>query len=280
MRRLADIVAGTVLFVLAVPCLLLAGWGLVFNAPTVSIVAFTAGWILLPLFNRFKAIQVLKFGVSFVLIPATLALSPLMIGEVDRQVEALGRKNRHDLSAFDLRDRVGIYGLNIVMGAVGYPLYPEASKETLLMMLEPGPFARRVFHSEFGLGSRKVKERLGEFAAGLETDDSSSTRSYGPVRIEWSKSDYRLTEPEARYALALNQTSLTAKAERRGERWLIDVRHEMEVKYPDSILVTLISRPRLRVEEGLFGVLQNCGWLHPYTAEWRFLIFSDDKRLK
>ncbi|MCX6844340.1 MAG: hypothetical protein NTX53_18930, partial [candidate division WOR-3 bacterium] len=214
-----------------------------------------------------RAIQVLKFAVSFVLIPATLALSPFMIGEVDRQVEALSRKNRHDLSAFDLRDRVGIYGLNIMMGVVGYPLYPEASKETLLMMLDPGPSARRVFTSGFGLGSRKVRERLGEFVDSLQPDDSASSRSYGPVRIDWSQRDYRLTEPEARYALALNQTVLTARAERRGERWLIDVRHEMEVKYPDSALVTLITRPRLRVEEGLFWVLQNCGWLHPYTAE-------------
>lgn len=280
MRGIAGIVAGVILFILAVPCLLLAGWGLVFNVPTVSIVAFTAAWILFPLFNRFKAIQLLKFGVSFVLIPATLALSPLMISEVDRQVEALSGKNRHDMSAFDLRDRVGIYGLNIVMGVAGYPLYPEASKETLLMMLEPGPSARRVFDSEFGLGSRKLRERLTEFAAGLASDDTASSRSFGPVRIEWSKTDYRLTEPEARYALALNQTTLTAKAERRGNRWLIDVRHEMEVRYPDSSLVTLVSRPRLRMEEGLFWVLQNYGWLHPYTAEWRFQVYSDDKRLK
>jgi hypothetical protein len=280
MRVFVGIVAGTVLFFLAVPFLLLAGWGLVFNVPTVAVIAFTAAWILLPLFNRIKAIRVLKFAVSFILIPATLALLPFMIGEVDRQVEALSRKNRHDQSAFDLRDRLGIYGLNIVMGAVGYPFYPEASKETLLMMLEPGPFARRVFNSEFGLGSRKIRERLGEFAAGLESDDSASSRSFGPVRVAWDKSDYRLTEPEARYALALNQTLLTAKAERRGKRWLIDVRHELEIRYPDSVLVTLISRPRLRVEEGLFWVLQNHGWLHPYTAEWRFLVFSDDKRLK
>jgi hypothetical protein len=147
-------------------------------------------------------------------------------------------------------------------------------------MLDPGPLARRVFNSGFGLSSRKVRERLGEFAASLESDDSASARSYGPVRIEWSRSDYRLTEPEARYALALNQTLLTAKAERRGKRWLIDVRYEIEIKYPDSAYVTLIARPRLRVEEGLFRVLQNCDWLHPYTAEWRFQVFSDDKRLR
>lgn len=278
--RLAGIVAGVILFLLALPLLLLAGWGLLFNAPTLAVVAFTAAWIMFPLFNRIKAIRVLKFGVSFVLVPATLALAPLIIEEVDQKVEQLSRKPRNDISAFTLQDRVGIYGLNIVMSVVGYPLYPEASEETLLMMFEPGSPARRVFHSGFGMGSYKVRAPLRDFAARLQQGESASTRSYGPTRILWDKSDYRLTEPEARYALALNQTLLVARAERRGERWLIDVRHEMEVEYPQSIHVTLIGRPRLRVEEGLFWVLQNCGWLHPYTAEYRFSVYSDDPRLR
>jgi len=273
-------VADSILFLLALPFFLLAVWGLLFNAPTVAVVAFTAAWILFPLFNRIKAVRVLKFAVSFVLVPATLALAPLMIQEVDQKVEQLSRKPRNDTSAFTLQDRVGIYGLNIVMGVVGYPLYPEASKETMLMVFDPGPFARRVFYSDFGLGSYKVRASLRDFAAGLQQGEAStSSCTYGPVSIEWNRSDYRLTEPEARYALALNQTTLTATAERRGERWLIDVRDEMEVKYPQSIYVTLVGRPRLRVEEGLFWVLQNCGWLHPYTAEYRFLVYSDDPRL-
>jgi hypothetical protein len=280
MSRLAAIVAGFILFLLALPFLLLAGWGLLFDVPTLAVVAFTAAWILLPLFNRIKAVRVLKFAVSFVIVPAALALAPLMIQEVDQKVEQLSRKPRNDMSAFTLQDRVGIYGLNIVMSVVGFPLYPEASRETLLMIFRPGPQARRVFHSDFALGSRKVRGHIRDFAASLQLDDSASSRNYGPTRVLWDKLDYRLTEPEARYALALNQTLLTARAERRGERWLIDVRDEMEVKYPESVYVTLISRPRLRVEEGLFWVLQSYGWLHPYTAEYRFSVYSDDPRLR
>ena len=279
MSRFAGTVADFLLFLLAVPFLLLAGWGLLFNAPTLAVVAFTAAWILLPLFNRIKAVRVLKFAVSFVVVPATLALAPLMIQEVDQKVEQLSRKPRSDMTAFTLQDRLGIYGLNIVMSVVGFPLYPEASKETLLMMLDPGPSARRVFRSDFGLGSYKIRAPLRDFAARLQQGDSTSSPSFGPANVQWTKSDYRLTEPEARYALALNQTRLTARAERRGERWLIVVREEMEVKYPESIYVTLVGRPRLRVEEGLFWVLQNYGWLHPYTAEYRFSVYSDDPRL-
>ena len=280
MPRLVGIVVGTLLLLLALPLLLLAGWGLLFDTPTLAVVAFTAAWILLPLFNRIKAVRVLKFAVSFVLVPATLALAPLMIQEVDQKVEQLRGKPRGDMSAFTLQDRLGIYGLNVVMSVVGFAFYPEAARETFLMMFDPGPSARRVFHSDFALGSRKVRAPVRDFAQRLQQGDTNFGRSYGPVWVEWIRADYRLTEPEARYALALNQTRLAARAERRGERWLIDVRHEMEVKYPESIYVTLIGRPRLRVEEGLFWVLQNYGWLHPYTAEYRFSVYSDDPRFR
>jgi hypothetical protein len=221
-----------------------------------------------------KPLRLLKFGVAFLVLPAALALSPLMVREVDRKVEELSRKNRHDLSAFTLRDRLGIYGLNIVMGLVAYPLYPEASRETLLLLF-PSPLARRLFHSEFALGSRKVRAQLREFRQRLARGDTAAAQ----MRIVWDASEYRLTEPEARFALALNQTWLWLNARQTRNGWFIDVRHDVGIEYPDSAYVTLISRPRLRIEEGLFWVLQNCGWLHPYTAEWRFTVPAEDRRL-
>jgi hypothetical protein len=163
-----------------------------------------------------------------------------------------------------------------MMGAAGYPLYPEASRETLLMMFEPGPLARRVFYSDFAIGSKRIRTQLQECRDRLSRGDTAAVQ----MRIVWDKSEYRLTDPEARYGLALNQTWLWLTPRRTAKGWLIDVRHDVGIEYPDSAYVTLVSRPRLRVEEGLFWVLQNCGWLHPYTAEWRFSIFSDDKRLK
>ena len=74
--RLLSAVVNSMLFLVAVPILLLAGWGLLFSVPTLSVVAFTAAWILLPLFNNFKAVRVLKLGVSFVLVPADLFTPP------------------------------------------------------------------------------------------------------------------------------------------------------------------------------------------------------------
>jgi hypothetical protein len=270
--KLLSFLAGAVLAVLALPFLGVAAWALLFGTPTVAVLAFTAAWILLPLFNRSKAVRVLKFGAAFVLLPAVLALAPLMLREVDTRVEQLARKNRYDTGAFTFEDRAGIYGLNIVMGLAAYPLYPEAASETMLLTMPAGPFARRVFRSEFGLGSKRLRDRVREMAAATAGRDTT----LGPARVVWDASEYRLTEPEARYALALNQTELWVT--RRGR--LLDVKHEVQVKYPDSALVTLVARPRLRMEEGLFWVLQNCGWLHPFTAEWRFTVRADDPRLR
>ena len=36
---------------------------------------------------------------------------------------------------------------------------------------------------------------------------------------------------------------------------------------------------RLFLEEGLFWVLQERGWLHPYRAVWRWSVAADDPRL-
>jgi hypothetical protein len=279
MRGFASVAGGVLLAVLALPFLALSAWGVLFGAPTVAVLAFAVAWLLLPLFNKVKPVRLLKFAISFMVIPAALALAPMTIGEVNRRVEELSRLDRTNPAAFSFADKAGIYGLNIVMGLVAYPLYPEASRETLLMMFPAGAGNRRVFLSGFGLGSDKLRGRLRQFVQSLPRDDEASIRTYGPVPVEWDWSEYKLTSPEARYGLALNQTMLYATAARSGNHWRLHVRHEVEIRYPTDAYVTLVGWPRLRVQEGLFWVLQQCGWLHPYTAEWWFTIDSDDPRL-
>ena len=279
MRGVLLFLLGAALVILAVPFLLLAGWGLVFGVPTVAIVAFTVGWLLLPLFHQFKLIRVFKIGVSFLVLPATLGLAPMMVGEVDRRVEELNRRDLKNPAALSFVDKVGVYGLNIVMAAAAAPLYPEAAKETFLMCFPPPKDRLRVFHSEFGLGSARLSGKLREWVSGL-AGDTVHVREFGPEFIEWSHEEYRLTNPEARYGLALNQTHLKMTATRTGNRYRLDVSHLVGIAYPSDAYVPLITRPRLRMQEGLFWVLQQSRWLHPYNAEWRFTIYSDDPRLK
>jgi len=61
--------------------------------------------------------------------------------------------------------------------------------------------------------------------------------------------------------------------------WKIDVSLKVECKYPKNSKVRLISNPEFKIEEGLFWVLQETGWLNTYTAEWKFTINSEDSRI-
>lgn len=271
--RLFEALFNTLLAVLALPALAIAAWAVVFGVPTPAIVAFTAGWMLLPLFHAVRAVRVLKVGVSFLLLPAALALSPMMVREVDARIDELRARDRANPVAYSVRDKAGIYGLNIVMAAVAAPVYPEASFETFLMVFPPPAGRLRVFSSRFGLGSRRLRQKLAEYVREFEAD-TVCVREFGPAFIEWDRDEYRFGNPEARYALALNQTYLRVRFERQGSGWRAEVRHLVGIGYPRDAYVPLITRPKLSMEEGLFWVLQQSGWLHKYNAEWRFSVGS------
>jgi hypothetical protein len=195
------------------------------------------------------------------------------VREVDRSIESLARraKSPAGISSLSLRDKLGIYGLNVAMGLAALPLYPEAATETLLLMVPPDPTSgRRVFRSSFAMRSTQVRDVVESFKALLRSA-KGNTAVLEPVRVSWPSTAYRqLGGSEARVALALNPSDVSAVARRSGRGWEIEVRVEVRVEYPKSASVRLIESPQLRVEEGLFWALQEAGWLHPYTAVWEF----------
>jgi hypothetical protein len=155
------------------------------------------------------------------------------------------------------REKCGIYGLNIVMSACAYPFYPEAAKESFLLMFPAKDGVRR-FESGFFLESRMVQNAL---------RDKSRKGTIKRVLISWNKSEYAMDNPEARYALALNPCELRIEKGDGVIRYTATVR----VEYPEHGETILMRTPiEIRVEEGLFGYLQKRGWFHPYNAEWTY----------
>jgi hypothetical protein len=75
---------------------------------------------------------------------------------------------------------------------------------------------------------------------------------------------------ESRVRLALNPCDLWATARRERSDWLLDIAVEVRVAYPRQARTCVLREPELCVEEGLFWVLQETGWLHPHTAVWSF----------
>ena len=183
--------------------------------------------------------------------------------EYDRRVVELSAKLDNGPAAFSFRDKLGIYGLNGVMGGAGAVLgFPEVAIETLYLAL-PGP-KTRVFESDFPLASPKVRKAVAKRI--------KSGRA-GTQNITWTYD----THESLRAGLALN--SMLLKGEPVGDDWQFT--GVVEISYPHRYRLVLaqVAGHTFQIEEGLFGMLEQAGWLHPYDAEWTWTMTVDDPRL-
>lgn len=133
-----------------------------------------------------------------------------------------------------------IYVLGVVMSALAYPLYPEIAVEHMSLYSQTKP----VKHSNFFMRSKVVQKAIEDYSK--------------PVMLSWHSKDYMIGNSEARVALALNGAVLT----KHDDNIFIDV----PIKYPRNSLVELL--PMVKVQEGLFWVLQQKGWYHTGTMRW------------
>jgi hypothetical protein len=105
-------------------------WAIVFQVSYGAFLAFLAFLVFLPLFWHKRAAWIARaiaFCVFVVLVSLTARLP---IAEVNGRIRTLAEKPRDDHAAFTFQDKLGIYGLNLVMAAIAWPLYPECSRET------------------------------------------------------------------------------------------------------------------------------------------------------
>ena len=153
-----------------------------------------------------------------------------------------------ELSEFSWFNKVEIYTVYVLMNVLGAPLYPEIAKEGSLMLLPSSEGQVMTFESEFFLESEFIQNKLDNYSE--------------PVRLAWPPNSYRLGGSETRIALALNTGTLHVE----------DGKAKVSVPctWPKQSLVN-VGLPGLldiRVQEGLFWVLEQEGWIHPYTAIW------------
>ena len=153
-----------------------------------------------------------------------------------------------ELSEFSWFNKVEIYTAYVLMNALGAPLYPEIAKEASLMLLPSSKGKEMTFESDFFLESRFIQNALDNYSE--------------PVRLAWPPNSYGLGNAETRIALALNTGTLHVE----------DGRAKVSVPctWPKQSLVN-VGLPGLldiRVQEGLFWILEQEGWIYPYTAVW------------
>ena len=153
-----------------------------------------------------------------------------------------------ELSEFSWFNKVEIYTVYVLMNVLGAPLYPEIAKEGSLMLLPSSEGQVMTFESDFFLESEFIQNKLDNYSE--------------PVRLAWPPNSYRLGSSETRIALALNTGTLHVE----------DGKAKVSVPctWPKQSLVN-VGLPGLldiRVQEGLFWILEQEGWIYPYTAVW------------
>ena len=153
-----------------------------------------------------------------------------------------------ELSEFSWFNKVEIYTAYVLMNVLGAPLYPEIAKEASLMLLPSSEGKVMTFESDFFLESGFIQNALDNYSE--------------PVRLAWPPNSYGLGNAETRIALALNTGTLHVE----------DGKAKVSVPctWPKQSLVN-VGLPGLldiRVQEGLFWILEQEGWIYPYTAVW------------
>ncbi len=124
--------------------------------------------------------------------------------------------------------------------------------------------------------AKPVRKALSAFASSIDSLDqavTSASMSPETIRMCYGRDPYRVV-------LALNPLTLHADASRINGHWHIRVVGTVPVEYPQRarVSIPLPTGDCLEVDEALFWVLQETGWLHPYSAEWSWGVRASDLR--
>ena len=153
-----------------------------------------------------------------------------------------------ELSEFSWFNKVEIYTVYLLMNVLGYPLYPEIAKEASLMLWPSSEGKVMTFEDDFFLESTFIQNALDNYSE--------------PVRLAWPPNSYGLGNPETRIALALNTGTLHVEEGK--------AKVSVPCTWPRQSLsnVGLPGLLDIRIQEGLFWILEQEGWIYPYTAVW------------
>ncbi|HIK09036.1 MAG TPA: hypothetical protein IGS52_02010 [Oscillatoriaceae cyanobacterium M33_DOE_052] len=212
--------------------------------------------------------------IVIILVSSLILWYPILSEIMLRQQHLAAKLQASGPRALNFPNKVAIYGGNIVMAAGGYLLgMPEVAKETLLLGF-PGEKVRR-FDSDFAMQSPRVRTALEPFIHSLAHYPPETQVVEMPATvIDWSYGEY--LGDDRRVALALNAFTITATAYREPQRWRIECRGTVAIKYdPNQQPTHLLNLLGLEIviDQSLYWGLQEAGWLHPYTAAWYWTIY-------
>ena len=173
-----------------------------------------------------------RIGITFICISLFTAVGFYRLNELNKITVSVENYSTYNL--------VEIYVLGAIMSAFAYPIYPEISVEHM-SLYTPNKSSKE---SCFFLRSKIVQKAIKKYNK--------------PVMLVWDMESYMIGNSEARVALALNGATLIKDGSK--------IAVKVPIRYPRDAMAELL--PFLRVQEGLFWVLQEKGWYHTGVMTW------------
>jgi len=261
-------------------CLVAGGWWALWPVWTGVFVSVAAAAAAVPWAGRWRSRR--KWWIVAGLLTLPLC-ARLIASELAARWHHLAEiKNTTGPTGFSPPALAALYGWNLTLAAGGFVVgFDEVARETLALT-RAGP-RERVWESAFALRSPKVRQAVVEMARDLPREARDGARHTLPTRtVAWT--EYSTASDSLRVALALNSPLvLSGVAERRNRTWWMDLRARAAIAYPRSALLRIgpvLGSDPLTFDEGLFWVLQERGWLHPYTVTWMWSMPADEERLR
>jgi len=233
--------------------------------------------IFLPLKLDKPLFTLIKVGLLILAVALIIVFSVRPMQEIQKQLNNWNTRLTHQgLRNFSTIDKIAVYNTNLVYGFYAQFIgAPEFGKEVLRLCIPTS--SSRNWHSSMAVKSPKITSAINNWLKLLSYQERNVAQYNLPARkIIWN--DY---SDDRRVALALNPVTLEAKASPVGDRWQLDCKAIVRVKYRQDgeYLLLTSNNKRLINPGGPFWVLQEINWLHPYTAIWSWSIYSDDPRL-
>ena len=265
MKKVWSYIFGLIIILFLIQISVFVVWAVIFDCYFTAMIWLLFIAAIVISIKKLIKLLIVNLLIMIGMIVLILSTAFLSIQEVNHKISQLAQipRNQKSPDLFNWKDCAGIYGLNLWMGILAFPFYPEASVETLCMFL-PGK-EKRIFHVTGIPQSGIILEQINKREAILT--DRFSNQS---TALRWDESEYSKNPfgKEARYSLAFNGGRIWTEKNSVSNRNGIQIRIEIDIRYPKNSYVTLLRKPKLQVEEGLFWVLQEKKWLHPYKAVW------------
>jgi hypothetical protein len=200
-------------------------------------------------------------------------LLPLVIWNLSLREFSAGLDTLVEATELNARQRAAVSGLNLYMGVLGYPLFPEVARETLWLTRGhtdvSGLTKSQIRARCKGAVKTPVIRRRSDFILRDKVAKRAAKRAWKTrtsQRLRWSGYE---DADSVRVALALWVPD--ARVTRKGDQLIASATIQYPASAPLFVSVpTLFGRVKVGLDEGVFCKMQKQGYWNPYRVEWVF----------